>query len=64
MSSRIQHYLRVGIRYIVAAFLIVTLTQILLYLNIIGDSFLESVAITLVSLVIASILLGAAYQPK
>lgn len=64
MSSKIKHYLRVGIRYIVAAFLIVVITQLLIAINIIGDSFLEKIAITLGSLVIASILLGAAYQPK
>lgn len=62
--SVIKHYIRVGIRYIVAAFLIVALTSLLLAFDIIGDTFLEKVIITLISLVIASILLGAAYQPK
>lgn len=62
--SVIKHFIRVGIRYIAAAFLIVALTQILIALNIIGDTFLEKVLITIISLVLASLLLGLAYTPK
>lgn len=64
MSSKTQHYLQVGIRYVVAAFLIVALTQILLALNIIGNTFLENVTVTLFSLAIAAALLKVASSPR
>jgi len=64
MATRLKHYIRVGVRYVIAAVLIVALSQLLIFINIIGDTFWEKVAITLVSLVIAALILGAAYQPK
>jgi len=42
---------------IVMAFLIVSITQILLYCNLIGGSFVENILITLASVLIASLLL-------
>jgi hypothetical protein len=62
--AAIKRAFRIGVRYIVAAFLIVLMTQLLLALKIIGSSFFEQLAITFVSLIIAGLVLGIAYEPK
>ena len=58
MSGKIKNTVRIGIRYIVTAFLIVAITQILIYFNIFGNSFVEQIVVTLFSLIISSALLA------
>lgn len=60
MASKIKQSARTGVRYIITAFLIVALGQLLTFFNIVGESFAEKVLITFISLVVASILLWIA----
>ena len=63
MSGVMKRGARWAVRGLIMAFLIVGGTQVLLYFNILGDSFPSKVLITFASFIIASILLWAAARP-
>ena len=63
MSGIVKRGARWAVRGLVTAFLIVALTQILIYFHFLGESFPEKVLITFVSLIVASILLWIVTRP-
>jgi len=56
LASKIKHGVRLGVQYMIAAFLTVVIGQILLYFGF-GDSIPMRVIITFVSIIIAVILI-------
>jgi len=64
MNGIIKRGTRWIVKGLIMAFLIVAITQILLYFNIFGDSFPVKVLITFGSLIVASILLWIVTRPS
>jgi len=64
MNGIIKRGTRWIVRGLIMAFLIVAVTQVLLYFNILGDSFPVKVLITFGSLIVASILLWIVTRPS
>jgi len=64
MSGIIKRGARWMVRGLIMAFLIVALTQVLIYLHLLGESFPEKVLITFISLIVASILLWIVTRPE
>lgn len=64
MNGIIKRGTRWIVKGLIMAFLIVAITQVLLYFNIFGDSFPVKVLITFGSLIVASILLWIVTRPS
>jgi hypothetical protein len=64
MNGIIKRGTRWIVKGLIIAFLIVAITQVLLYFNILGDSFPVKVLITFGSLIVASILLWIVTRPS
>jgi hypothetical protein len=64
MNGIIKRGTRWIVRGLIIAFLIVALTQVLLYFNIFGDSFPVKVLITFGSLIVASMLVWIIARPS
>jgi hypothetical protein len=64
MNGIIKRGTRWFVKGLLMAFLIVAITQVLLYFNIFGDSFPVKVLITFGSLIVASILLWIVTRPS
>jgi Zn-dependent protease with chaperone function len=64
MTGIIKRGTRWIVKGLIMAFLIVAVTQVLLYFNILGDSFPIKVMVTFGSFIVASILLWIVTRPS